>query len=125
MAADPNMLTEASPLLEERRETSNSSSRTPFLARTPRSIVLLLSLNILCLATGGSLSIVPVTRILEGILCHGYYDGLREQDGSIDERLCKIDEIQSKLAYLNGILSMIEAIIGMLANSNYAQCFEC
>jgi MFS transporter, PCFT/HCP family, solute carrier family 46 (folate transporter), member 1 len=119
MAADPNMPTEASPLLEERRETSRPSSRAPFQARTPRSIVLLLSLNILCLATGGSLLIVPVTRILEDILCHGYYDGLHGQDDSIDERLCKIDAIQSELAYLNGILSMIEATIGMLANGNY------
>jgi len=56
------------------------------------------------------LMVVPTTRILEDIICHHYYDvqGLSE----IDEKLCKIDEIQSQLAYLNGLISMLEAVFG-------------
>ena len=65
-------------------------------------------------ATSGGLSAAPVTRILEDNLCRQYYDGIRQAGSPIDEKLCKVDEIQSKLAYLNGLLSTFEAIVGML-----------
>jgi hypothetical protein len=67
------------------------------------------------LSFSGSLGEVPVTRLIEDNLCRRYYssrldDKMLESD--IDEGLCKIDAIQSQLAYLNGWLPMIEAVIG-------------
>ncbi|RFU29458.1 hypothetical protein B7463_g6868, partial [Scytalidium lignicola] len=52
---------------------------------------------------------VPITRILEDIICRRYYDLPHE----IDEKLCKIDVIQSQLAYINGTLSTLEAAVGL------------
>jgi PCFT/HCP family folate transporter-like MFS transporter 1/3 len=89
--------------------------RAFFQARSPRTIVLLLCLNIFCLSAAGSIATVPITRILEDILCRRHHDGLqgRASDGGVDERLCKADVIQSELAYLLGAMSTVEAITGV------------
>jgi hypothetical protein len=60
--------------------------------------------------------IVPMTRILEDVICHRHYDP-QGQGGSIDERICKINMIQSELAYLNGLVSVVEAIVGRYLSS--------
>jgi hypothetical protein len=94
--------------------------RVLFQASRPRTIVFLLCLNIFCLnifclSAAGSIATVPITRILEDIPCRRHHDGLRGRasDGSVDERLCKADVIQSELAYLLGAMSTVEAITGL------------
>jgi PCFT/HCP family folate transporter-like MFS transporter 1/3 len=105
------MSTEATPLLVERDEDSTPPSRWRFQVQRPRTIAVLLSLLILILSTATNLMLVPTTRILEDIICHHHYE-VQGKSEVIDERLCKIDAIQSELAYLNGIISTMEAIVG-------------
>ncbi|OTA96601.1 hypothetical protein M434DRAFT_67261 [Hypoxylon sp. CO27-5] len=57
---------------------------------------------------------IPMTRIFEDILCHEYYGKTPGLDGPIDERLCKADAIQSKLAYLFAVLEALSAGISCL-----------
>jgi hypothetical protein len=114
MVANSEPPTEASPLLQTTQETPKPAPKWSFQVQAPRHIVLLLALLILSLATGGALMTVPTTRILEDILCHRYYGDLQGRNGSIDEKLCKVDDIQSDLAYLNGLISALEATVGML-----------
>ena len=95
---------ESTPLLAERRGTPSASF---FQAQRPRTIVFILSLGVFGLAFSGSLAEVPLTRLMEDNLCRRHYG--RED---IDEGLCKIDAVQTQLAYLNGWLPMIEAVIG-------------
>ncbi|EXV03388.1 MFS transporter [Metarhizium robertsii] len=93
-----------------------------FQARRPRTIYFLLSLMVFGLSFSGSLGDVPVTRLIEDNLCQRYYaarlDGATRHN-KIDESLCKSDEIQSQLAYLNGLLPMIEAVVGLFVALPY------
>jgi hypothetical protein len=110
MASDDTLSEEAVPMLAEGDEDQPPPSKYWFQVQQPRTIALLLSLLILILSTASSLMIVPTTRILEDAICRKHY-GVEGQAG-IDEKLCKKDEIQSQLAYLNGIVSMLEAVFG-------------
>jgi PCFT/HCP family folate transporter-like MFS transporter 1/3 len=117
MTLESNMSTEATPLLVERDDGSTPPSRYWFQVQRPQTIVLLLSLIILVLATASNLMIVPTTRILEDIICHHHYE-VQGQGDVIDEKLCKIDAVQSQLAYVNGLISMMEAIVGKFPSNN-------
>ncbi len=119
MARDSIMSMEATPLLVERDKDSTPLSRYRFKVHRPRTIVFLLSLIILIESTGANLMVVPTTRILEDVICHRYYD-VQDLDNSIDERLCKTDAIQSKLAYLNGLVSVAEAIVGSYLSGDFS-----
>ncbi len=82
--------------------------------RKQRQVVTLLSLAIFCFASSSSLSGAPMMRILEDNLCQRYYDHVRQAETPIDEQLCKVDGIQSELAYLNGLISTADAIVGLI-----------
>ncbi|KAI0141636.1 major facilitator superfamily transporter [Xylariaceae sp. FL1272] len=57
---------------------------------------------------------LPLTRFLEDIVCHEYYD-MKSSDQPIDERLCKENPIQQKVAYILAILSALQAIVSFFA----------
>lgn len=110
---------EAAPLLEQRQENpAVPPRRLIYQVPSSRIAVFFLAFIIFCLALAGSLTIVPTTRLLEDILCHHHYKNNQDHDGEIDESLCKIDPIQSELAYFKGFLSTLEAIIGMYTFTN-------
>ncbi|KAH8427284.1 uncharacterized protein LDX57_004998 [Aspergillus melleus] len=73
-----------------------------------RSVVTLLTTCNLCLAGASAFLSIPVTRLIEDNLCHRYING------SVDEKHCKTDRIQSQLAYLNGCLALVEALVGLV-----------
>ncbi|KAK1585263.1 major facilitator superfamily transporter [Colletotrichum navitas] len=70
-----------------------------------------------CSASG--LWVVPSTRLLEDVVCREYYgvlgSGDASADGPIDERQCKEDVIQSKVAMLFAVYATLEAAVGALA----------
>jgi hypothetical protein len=110
---------EDAPLLDQVHDES-IPPRASFQARSSRVAVLIFAFISFCLALGGSLAIVPTTKLLEDILCHHYYENKQKQGGNISETLCKVDAIQSKLAYLRGLLSTLEAVIGTSSSSHCA-----
>lgn len=110
MALDRFPEEEGAPLLVERNEDHPPRAKYWYQVERPRTIVILISVLIFILATSGQVMTVPQTRLLESALCSQYYDVQGQKE--IDEKLCKIDEIQSQLAYLNGLISMLEAIFG-------------
>ncbi|TQV92849.1 hypothetical protein IF1G_08773 [Cordyceps javanica] len=90
-------------------------------ARGARSICLLVALFSFMLAVAGAVSEVPTTRLVEDHICRSYYDEQQQQQKrinapptEIDETMCKVDEVQSRLVFLNGWISMIQGTLGML-----------
>lgn len=58
---------------------------------------------------------MSTTRIFEDILCRQYYGQIQVHDEPISEDMCKIDAIQSKLAYLFAIQASLSAGVSVLA----------
>lgn len=66
-------------------------------------------------SSSGGLYTIPITRIFEDRLCHQYYDGIGARiDQPIDEELCKVDAVQSRLSFLFATCFAIEAALGCL-----------
>lgn len=83
----------------------------PKVAPRGRGIVNLLSGAMLLAACSAGFLILPHTRILEDILCHDYYG----VDGPIDELLCKVDPVQSRLTAITGLKVGLEALVSLFA----------
>ncbi|KAI0024025.1 major facilitator superfamily domain-containing protein [Xylariomycetidae sp. FL0641] len=83
--------------------------------RSPNTIVNALCLGVFIACAAGPFQTIPMTRIYEDILCSEYYDRLRSRGRSIDEDMCKVDDIQSKLAYLFATWSALNAGISIAA----------
>ncbi|MCJ1463419.1 hypothetical protein MMC07_002026 [Pseudocyphellaria aurata] len=68
-------------------------------------LTIVLSLVFL-LEIGGTITIAPSLRILESILCRNYYREFNPsrigKNGEVEEKYCKIDEVQGLMVYLNG-----------------------
>ncbi|KGO77572.1 Major facilitator superfamily domain, general substrate transporter [Penicillium italicum] len=87
---------------------------TPLLGRQQKATRWLsiswLSAVVFCLSAAGAILNVPLTRLIEDRLCSQYV-----RQGAPTEELCKTDKIQSRLAYLNGCLPVVEAVLGLVA----------
>jgi PCFT/HCP family folate transporter-like MFS transporter 1/3 len=77
-------------------------------AQSPGSIILLLAIIKFSLATTGMLMLVPIYRLIEDALCHVYYED--DSWGLIEEMRCKVDDVQSQLAFLMGWLGLASSI---------------
>jgi hypothetical protein len=116
-------LPETEPFLRAETPRDNGSTPSVNLAATIKlpkpykagNVILLLYTIILVFSSSYGFSNIPLTRIVEDILCHKYYQDVGIPDGSIDEQLCKERSIQSKLAGIFAITAMLEAIVGFLA----------
>ncbi|KAK4184894.1 major facilitator superfamily domain-containing protein, partial [Podospora australis] len=62
----------------------------------------------LFLQIGSFLSLAPQTAILESIVCRQYYEDIRLRPLVIDD--CKIEPIQSKVAFINGWKDVFETL---------------
>lgn len=118
---DDAVADEQSPLLASQWPGHSSVIHLPTL-QSSRSISLTLILIIFFLALGFNMPVAPSARIIEDILCHQYYDksGHTSAGEKIDEKFCKEDVIQEKLAFVIGILDMLSAIPGMLVDLELA-----
>lgn len=60
---------------------------------------------------------LPLNRVVELRLCEEHYaqydPSAIQRDGSIPEKLCKIDEVQRRLAWLQGIMETTLVVCGM------------
>jgi hypothetical protein len=90
---------------------------SPFDVRYRRSQLwpLLCLLILTNLAT--SLYTLPLNRVIELRLCREHYlqhePSVIDLNGSIPEQMCKIDEVQRKLAWLQGIMETTYVVCGM------------
>ncbi|KAK4447310.1 general substrate transporter [Podospora aff. communis PSN243] len=133
MNPDENDRLEGEPLLaaDERETEDVAAEESPefgaklprhgfisqFQARKPKTIVLLLAILLFTVTTSGMLIIVPIFRLIEDAVCHSYYK--KDHSEKIDERLCKVDEVQGLLAYLGGWAAMLNTVIGLIATLPY------
>lgn len=64
-----------------------------------------------------SLYNLPLNRVIELRLCREHYSlhnpSAISPDGSIPEKLCKIDEVQKQLAWLQGVMETTLVVCGM------------
>jgi hypothetical protein len=102
-------------------EISNSAfpSSQTFLKPSRRSITTLwILLTILFLQTMSvKLMSLPLNRVIELRYCQNYYaehdPGLIGPDGSVKEKLCKIDAVQQRLAWTQGMVETGHVVCGM------------
>lgn len=105
-------MSETTPLLGDEAQRQRAPISGSFLqAKSTRSICFLIALFSFLLSMGGAIANVPTTRLIEDHICRSYYDGQGGPPKEIDETMCKVDEVQSRLVFLNGWLSMIEGTL--------------
>ncbi|RDL36303.1 uncharacterized protein BP5553_05655 [Venustampulla echinocandica] len=80
-----------------------------------KAILNLLSAIFFVAASASGFASVPLTKIVEVVVCRQYYDPSQRSGEPISEKLCKIEPIQAKVAFLFAITGMCEAAVGFLA----------
>lgn len=85
--------------------------RVPQAENQTTIISLICLVNFLASSAGGFLGI-PQTRMIEDVLCHQHYQG---HDGPIEEGMCKLASIQSKLAYILAVQIALDSIVSFFA----------
>ncbi|KAK3934710.1 major facilitator superfamily domain-containing protein [Diplogelasinospora grovesii] len=93
------------------------TSAVRFQARSPGTIITLLSVLLFLIATSGMMIMLPVFRLLEDALCHQFYQ--LPPDTSIPEKECKVEEVQTQLAYLGGWAAVMNSLVGLVAALPY------
>lgn len=79
--------------------------------KTPSSIILVASLSKFVIVTGGLMMMMPLFRLIEDAICHVHYED--DSMDIIDEMKCKVDEVQSPLAFMLGWFGLLSAILSM------------
>ncbi|KAI0893041.1 MFS general substrate transporter [Annulohypoxylon nitens] len=98
-----------SPLSTDQR--SRQTPRSSWLtAEKPLAISALACLSIFLWIFSGMLSMVPGTRLAEDIFCRRYYG----HDADIDEAMCKVEEVQSQIAYVLGFSVTLTSLCSIL-----------
>ena len=73
---------------------------------SPPRILLILTLIMFILVVSGMMIMMPVFRIIEDAVCRAHY--ATPPGETVDERLCKVDEVQSRLEYLGGWAALVK-----------------
>lgn len=82
--------------------------------QTGHKIVNLLCAIIFVAASSAGFSQIPLVSLVEDAFCRQYYGG-RAQYVPIDEDLCKVDYIQSNVAFTFAVSGALDAVVGFLA----------
>ncbi|CRK18772.1 MFS efflux pump atnC like protein [Verticillium longisporum] len=83
-----------------------------FRPDTPFAIVLLLATIKGILVASGVLLMTPMVRLMEDAICHVHYH--KDISEPIDEKECKVDDVQSQLAYLGGIGALMASLVTLV-----------
>lgn len=83
-------------------------------AQKPGTILGIFLLLIFVSSAADAFKQIPMTRIFEDILCHDYYDETSGSNAPIDEELCKVNAIQTNLAYLLAVLESLNSGVACL-----------
>ncbi|CAD0029698.1 unnamed protein product, partial [Aureobasidium pullulans] len=82
-----------------------------------RSVIILVALVIVITSVAGGLIGLPFVRLIEDAICQEHYASRPVEGGlfitsDVDEAHCKVDAVQSRLAYILAIQEMLDAIAG-------------
>lgn len=89
---------------------------TPTATRWPRRRIILLASLTKCLVVfSGMLMLIPLYRLIEDALCRAHFDTTLP----VDEMECKVDAVQSRLAYLLGWMTLLNSAIAFLVAYPY------
>ena len=106
---------EASPLLVEdpdqpltSKDVSRDFKARWYQASSPGLVVTLLATIMFILVMTALVCIMPMVRLVEDAMCRRYYNTTEP----VDERDCKVTEIQAKMAWLGAISGVLDAVVG-------------
>ncbi|XXH01344.1 hypothetical protein Hte_007702 [Hypoxylon texense] len=83
-------------------------------AHKPSTVLGVFYILVFLASAAGAFLTIPMTRIYEDILCHEYFGTTPGVGEPIDEETCKVDVIQSRLAYLFAVLESLNAGLSCL-----------
>ena len=117
-SASEHSSTDSAPLLRPTLSRSRrpSTAASVFSVENRKVFVFMTTIVVIIVLVdiGGYLTMAPLQRILESIICRTYY---REHDPSkigwddqVEEKLCKVTPVASQVAKLRGWLDMMEAL---------------
>jgi hypothetical protein len=106
-----------SPSLSLSRSRRSPSPANSLPESQPSHTIWLLIVLLLLVNLSTALYTLPLNRVIEIRLCQEHY-ALHDPsqfrgDGSIPEMLCKIDPVQRRLAWLQGVMEMTLVVCGM------------
>ncbi|THY24190.1 MFS general substrate transporter [Aureobasidium pullulans] len=98
------------------REDEPLLNPSPHTYRT-KSVLILVALVIVITSVAGGLIGLPFVRLIEDAICQEHYASRPVEGGlfitsDVDEAHCKVDTVQSRLAYILAIQEMLDAIAG-------------
>ncbi|OBW64929.1 MAG: Uncharacterized protein AUREO_050020 [Aureobasidium pullulans] len=98
------------------REDEPLLNPAPRTYRT-RSVIILVALVIVITSVAGGLIGLPFVRLIENAICQEHYASRPVEGGlfitsDVNEAHCKVDAVQSRLAYVLAIQEMLDAIAG-------------
>lgn len=88
-----------------------------FQISSPRAVVFTLSLLKFSITTSVALLMIPMLRLIEDDICHKHYRLPHAE--KISEMKCKVDEVQTAVAWLFGWQSLLGAVVNMLVAFPY------
>jgi hypothetical protein len=129
---------EQTPLVGSSHSTTQPSSRGPQRLRalssvasiagsihvpkvhSPNTILAIFCAILFTISLANGFNSIPFMRIYEDIICHQFYDGQQSLEDPIDEEMCKDKAIESRLANLLAVSSVLEAAAGCLSAMPWA-----
>ena len=115
---DGSTLAEDSPLLKSAFIAQDDPEAERKSQRTRTLVIFLIVALIVSVDLPSVLQSSPTVRIIEDIYCKAYYKANDiskfSSGGTIDESLCKIDEVQEELEFLKGWMSFFDHLPGVL-----------
>lgn len=79
------------------------------------AFITLLCIIIFAANSAGGFCEIPQASLVEDALCHQYYGRLKTDTSPIDEDLCKVEPVQTKMAFILALLAALNAIVGFCA----------
>lgn len=98
----------STPTLPDRKD-GHSRFLSRLTVSSKRAVIFLMTFLMFCIVASGMLLLVPLYRIIEDTICHVHYQD--ESDDIIDEMKCKVEEVQSRLAFLLGWFGLLSSVI--------------
>lgn len=121
-SSDDEAIHETTPLLSRVSSSASTDDKAApwYQLHKPHHIAVVTCLGIFLWVLSGTLALVPITRLAEDILCRRHYQDLEPHQFSdvlgngVDERDCKIPEVQSRMAFLFAFAFMLNGVVGLL-----------